>query len=200
MCAGDCKAMEQPGNTTRNTVRGGDVYGTVFQAGVVDNVNTGAVHGGAVYLGGVHHHGNTDLDFRADGVRALDRKDYETAVADFTRARRAAPEDSELDFLLALALLRGNRPHRVRANREVTAVRDCLRRAGLLPHAQLLLLLAEEDRGRFWERGGHVSDLVLTLVDAMDPDQVRKILDHVTAPENRVWQLLAARQDRETGR
>jgi hypothetical protein len=185
---GDCRAMEEPGESTRNAVRG-DVHGKVVQAGSVGNV----------YLGEVHHHGSAQPDFRADGLRALDRKDYETAIAHLGQARRAAV-DPELDFLFALALLRGRRPHRVRSNGELTAVRDCLRRVVLLPHARLLLLLVDEDRGQGWQRGGPVAGLVPALVAAADPAQVRRILDHVSARENRVWQLLATSQGRETGR
>ncbi|WP_370967683.1 hypothetical protein [Amycolatopsis sp. cg9] len=172
--------MEQPGDSSRNTVRG-DVHGTVVQAGTV-------------YLGDVHHPASPERDFRADGLRALARRDYETAIADLTRA---APADPGLDFFLALALLRGNRPHRVRSSRELTAVRDRLRRTAHLPHARLLLLLTDEDRGRFWERGGPVSGLLAELVAAAGPDHVRTILEHVTAPENRVWRVLAASQGTE---
>ncbi|EOD63255.1 hypothetical protein H480_38040 [Amycolatopsis vancoresmycina DSM 44592] len=168
----------------------GTVHGNVVQAGRV----------GDVYLGEVHHHGTTEPDYLAEGVRALGRKDYETAVAQLGQARRATA-DPELDFLFALALLRGRRPHRVRSNDELTAVRDSLRRVMLLPHARILLLLIEEDRGRGWQQGGTVPDLVPALVAAADPGQVRRILDHVSAPENRVWQLLAAaKRGWETGR
>ncbi|MEU4246224.1 hypothetical protein AB0F15_02320 [Amycolatopsis sp. NPDC026612] len=184
--------MDEPGDDTRNTVRG-DVHGTVFQAGRTGNVNTGPVHGETVYLGDVHLHGTAErADFRDGGVLALSRKDYATAVADLSRACRAAPADAGLGFLLALALLRGHRPHRIRSTRELTAVLDCLRRAEHLPHARLLVLLVQEDRGRFWERGGRVSGEVQALVDDADPAAVRQILDHVTAPENRVWRLLEA--------
>ncbi|MEV6831657.1 hypothetical protein [Amycolatopsis sp. NPDC051102] len=181
--------MEEPGESTSNVVRG-DVHGNVVQAGSV----------GHVHLSEVHHHEAVQPDFRAEGERALDRKDYETAIAQLGQARRAAA-DPELDFLCALALLRGRRPHRVRSNRELTAVRDGLRRVVLLPHARLLLLLIDEDRGRCWERGGGVSELVPALVAATEPEQVRRILDHLSAPENRVWQLLAAaHRGWETGR
>jgi hypothetical protein len=180
--------MEQPGESTRNAVHG-DVHGTVVQTDSVGNV----------YLGEVHHHEPVQPDFRTDGLRALDRKDYETAVVHLGQARRAAA-DPELDFLFALALLRGRRPHRVRSNRELTAVRDCLRRAVLLPHARLLLLLIDEDRGQGWQRGGPVSGLVPELVAAADPGHLRRILDHVSAHENRVWQLLAENQSWGTGR
>ncbi|MET8853157.1 hypothetical protein [Amycolatopsis sp. NPDC004625] len=172
--------MEEPGETTRNTVSG-TVHGNIVQAGRV----------GDVYLGEVHHHGPAEPDYLAEGVRALDRKDYETAVAQLGQARRTAA-DPELDFLFALALLRGRRPHRVRSNGELTAVRDCLRRVVLLPHARILLLLIDEDRGRGWQRGGALPDLVPALVAAADPEQLRRIVDHLSAPENRVWQLLAA--------
>lgn len=177
---GDYRAMEQPGYQTRNTVRG-VVYGTVVQAGTV----------GDLHIGDVHHHAEPERDFRADGLWALRRKDYEAAVADLTRA---APADPELDFFLALALLRGNRPHRVRSSRELAEVRDRLRRVAHLPHARLLLLLTDEDRGRCWERGGPVSGLLAELVAAADPEAVRTILDHVTATENRVWRFLAESQ------
>lgn len=123
----------------------------------------------------------------------------QNAVACLGQARRAAV-DPELDFLFGLALLRGRRPHRVRSNRELSAARDCLRRVVLLPHARLLLLLIDEDRGQGWRRGGPVSGVVPALAAAADPGQVQRILDHVSAHENRVWQFLAENQGRETGR
>lgn len=185
--------MDEPGDDNRFTVRG-DVPGTVVQAGRTGSVHTGPVHGETVHVGDVHHHYGTagQAGFRAGGVLALSRKDYVTAVADLSRAHRAAPEDADLDFLLALALLRGHRPHRIRSSGDLAAVLDCLRRAEHLPHAKLLLLLVKEDRGRFWERGGRVSGEVQALVDDADPAAVRQILDHVTATENRVWRLLEA--------
>lgn len=138
-------------------------------------------------------------DYPADGLRALARKDYSAAVAALTRALRAPSADPALYFHLALAQLRGNRPHSVRSARDLAVVRDCLDRVGHLAHARVLLHLTDEDRGRLWERGGQVSAQVPALVEVMDPEYVAEILDHVTAPENRVWQLLSARQGKVTG-
>jgi hypothetical protein len=135
-------------------------------------------------------------DYPADGLRALARKDYNAAVAALTQALRAPSADPALYFHLALAQLRGNRPLRVSSARDLTVVRDCLDRVGHLAHARVLLYLTDEDRRRFWERGGQVSEQVSALVEAVEPEYVAEILEHVTAPENRVWQLLRARQER----
>ncbi len=138
-------------------------------------------------------------DYPADGLLALGRKDYNAAVAALTQALRAPSADPALYFHLALAQLRGNRPDRVKSARDLNVVRYCLDRAGHLAHARVLLHLADEDRGRSWERGGQVAARVRALVEAMDPEYVEEILEHVTAPENRVWQLLVAQRDKTTG-
>lgn len=165
-------------------VNGGN-YGNVVQ--------TDSVHGD-LHMGAVHYHPHPEPDRRTNGVRALARKDYDSAVADLGEAVRGPDVAPELYFSLALALLRGNRPHRVRSNRDLAAVRAHLRRVEDLPHARLLLLLTDEDRARGWESGGDVPDPVRRLAVAADPARVREILDHVRAPENRVWRILAANQ------
>jgi hypothetical protein len=166
---------------------------------IVNGGNSGSVvqtHSvrGDLQVGDVHHHLHAGPDRSADGLRALGRKDYDSAVADLSEAVRGPDVAPDLYFALALALLRGNRPHRVRSNRDLAAVRTHLQRVEDLPHARLLLLLTDEDRARGWEGGDDVPDRVRRLAVAADPVRVREILDHVRAPENRVWRILAANQ------
>jgi hypothetical protein len=179
---GDWAGMEHGENTFK-----GRNSGNVIQTHSV---------GGNLHVGDIHQHAAASPDHAADGVRALACRDYDAAVADLGAAVRGAQVDPELHFLLALALLRGNRPHRVRSSKDVTALRTHLERVGDLPHARLLLLMADEDRARGWERGADVPDRVRKLADTADPARVREILDHVHAPENRVWRVLAANQGR----
>ncbi|WP_328449913.1 hypothetical protein [Amycolatopsis sp. NBC_00438] len=169
--------MEEPEEKTRKAVPG-----RVFRTGSAENVNGPA----------------RPRDYPADGLRALARKDYNAAVAALTQALRAPSADPALYFHLALAQLRGNRPHRVGSARDLNVVRDCLDRVGHLAHARVLLHLTDEDRGRLWERGGQVPARVSALVEVMAPEYVEEILDHVTAPENRVWQLLRSRRGKTT--
>jgi hypothetical protein len=167
--------MEQRGVNTSNSMSG-VVHGNVIQAGDVRDVH--------------YHTGPSLADHQANGLLALGNKEYGTAVEELTRALRFQPTDAELHFVLALALLRGRRPHRVRSQRELDAVRHHLRQAECLPHAKLLRLLVEEDCGRHWERGVPVSGQVHELVGRADRVRAVEIAEHVAAPQNRVWGLI----------
>jgi hypothetical protein len=130
------------------------------------------------------------VDHAARGRVALRAKDYGAAVSQFTAALEEQPEHAELRYLLALALLGGRRPHQVRSRAEVTAIRQHLAAAETLDHARLLRVLVEEDLGRHWERGAGVPSGLVDLVRSVPPERAAELVEHISAPRNRVWELL----------
>ncbi len=163
--------------STNTNATNGVVYGPVFQAGQV--------------VGDIHYHTDaSSADHQVNGLAALDNKDYATAIQDLKLAQRAHPANVELHYFMAIALLQGRRPHRVRLQTELEEIRRHLRQADHLPHAKLLSLLVEEDRGRHWERNTPVSGHLRELVGEAERARILEIAEHIAAPRNRVWKII----------
>jgi hypothetical protein len=132
----------------------------------------------------------------ARGMAAFRVGAYDVAVSELNAALHVQPADADLHYYLALALLRGRRPHQIRSQAELSAVRHHLNLAGTLVHAQVLKVLVEEDCGRYWERGGSISTWLLELAQSVALDHVAEMAEHVPAPQNRVWELLTQTLER----
>jgi hypothetical protein len=141
-------------------------------------------------MNNIYSSGVSAEESAAHGMSALRAKEYQVAVSQLTAALQVQPADADLHYHLALALLRGRRPHQIRSGGEISAIRQHLELARSLDHARVLRVLVDEDCGRHWERGAGISVELSYLVQLTRRDDIAEILEHVKAPMNRVWELL----------
>ena len=93
------------------------------------------------------------VDHAAMGVKALRARNYESARRRLTEAIDLHPDDQELNYLLALALLNGQRPHMHHRN-AIDQIKALLSHAReLLPEALALWLLVKGVDASKWEPG-----------------------------------------------
>lgn len=130
----------------------------------------------------------------SSGVRALAGRDYATACTQLAAAVKANPADTQAQYYLSLAQLEGKRPHSHSAAR-VAEVEQHLVAAAALPEAQALRVLVQEDYRMSWKNSSSVPDSLMRLGQSVTASRAREIVQHVPAPESRVWRVLKARAE-----
>ncbi|WP_157995709.1 hypothetical protein [Thermomonospora amylolytica] len=149
---------------------------------------------------GDYHEAPPPVDHEGLGRRALDAGNYATARTHLASAMESAPDDPALRFRRALALLDGKRPHLHSwpVLDQVIGLLEGARHG--LPEAMALWLLVIEDRQQSWRHRTRVPAELVDHVNTLPPQAAAEIVRHITAAENHVWQLLAARSGRNTPR
>lgn len=137
------------------------------------------------------HHTPSASSLARQGLAALHQYRYEEAIRRLQDAVAADATVQEVHFHLALALLRGTRPHRQR--REVlAAVRGCIAAAVDLPEARALAALVAEDSGLSWRRTPRPPAIAARLVVDVPAHSAVLLLRHTQAGGAPVYEALRA--------
>lgn len=138
------------------------------------------------------HHGPSATASAAQGLSALCGRRYRDAVARLQDAAAMAPNDQEVQFHLALALLQGRRPHR-QSREVIAAVRSSAAAAPDLPAARALLALVIEDATLAWRRRPTPPPLLAALVDGVPVAAAALVVAHTSATGAPVYEALRLR-------
>ncbi len=140
------------------------------------------------------HSGPSAAESARHGLSALRQRRYGEAIRRLQDATAAEPDDHQVQFHLALALLRGTRPHR-QSRAALAAVRGCTAAAPDLPEARALAALVAEDVGLIWRRRPTPPPVVAALVADVPVPSAQLVVDHTGAVGAPVYEALRARCD-----
>jgi hypothetical protein len=141
----------------------------------------------------IHNHSTRQTDHRAAGVRALDERRYGDALRHFDALLDDGRTRPDVWYYSALALLRGVRPlHHAKAT--LIDVERRLEYARALPEAVVLRALVVDDYTQAWRRHRRLPDDLRTMIRSLDRSRTQEMVEHVKAPESRVWKALQSRR------
>jgi hypothetical protein len=160
--------------------------------------NVGDLYGENIYQADqiLLYHSAPEVDHVAAAMTALRAHNYASACQGLAAAVDRRPDDPELNYYLGLSLLAGKRPHMHGAVSidTITAHLDIAARE--LTEATALLLLVKEDYRTAWRNHSAIPRELTALVSKVSANRAKEIIEHVRAPESRVWKLLAMRAER----
>lgn len=156
------------------------------------NITASYVHQG-VHYGNVTINGEQTRDHGKIAEINFEARRYRVAAHACREELYENPADPALNFLMALCLLSGRRPHAHEID-TIRAIEGHLVSARRLSSARALLLLVREDHELLWRRIDVLPAEAEAVIALVDPASAKRITEHVPAPEARVWRALLARQ------
>jgi hypothetical protein len=130
-----------------------------------------------------------ERDRKSRGVSYVRAGRYASAVRELDDVLGDTPDDPDVNYYLALALLGGIRPNRL-PRALVQRVCEHLNRAAPLGKARVLRAMVIEDFGLSWHRYSSITPALLALVAPLDTDAARELVRHVPARGTRSYSLL----------
>jgi hypothetical protein len=143
----------------------------------------------ATVITNVEYNAAPERDRRSRGLAYLRVGRYASAVRELDDVLGDAPDDPDVHYYLALALLGGVRPNRL-PRALVQRVCEHLDRAVSQRRAQVLRAMVVEDYGLSWHHYSMIPPELLALVAPLDADAARELVEHVPARGTRSYSLL----------
>ncbi len=129
------------------------------------------------------------------GLQLLNMREYQLALANFEQLLNLSPQSTDIQYYVALALLKGQRPRLV----TFSVVKEIEQRLHVAtkynsktPHCFILWAIVKEDYyvlNGLYDTPPTVSEL-LRRANSVEMVHINEMLTHIHAPNNRIWEWL----------